>query len=100
MFFEPLGNWRSVEVTEQRTKIDFAHGMKALADNFYPEANCIHVVMDNLNTHKLASLYEAFPQEVNTWQTKHNETTTTVNWQFTTKNARIKLKRLYPSFNV
>jgi len=61
MFFEPLGNWRHVEVTDRRTKIDFAKCMKALVDDFYPEADLIHVVLDNLNTHKLAALYEAFP---------------------------------------
>ena len=59
MFFEPLGNWRHVKVTEQRTKIDFAHCMKDLVDDFYPDAEIIHVVLDNLNTHKLSSLYEA-----------------------------------------
>lgn len=149
MFFEPLGNWRHVEVTERRTKIEFAHCMKTLVDDFFPEAKRIHVVMDNLNTHKLASLYEAFPaeeahriarqlqfhytpkhgswlnmaeielsilsrqclsrriptkeilkQEVATWQTKRNDVKATVNWRFTTKDARIKLKRLYPSFDV
>jgi len=149
MFFEPLGNWRHVEVTQQRTKIDFAHCMKALVDDFFPKAKLIHVVMDNLNTHKLASLYEAFPakeahriarqlqfhytpkhgswlnmaeielsilsrqclsrripekkrleKEVEAWQAERNHSGATINWQFTTKDARIKLKRLYPSFDV
>lgn len=148
MFFEPLGNWRHVEVTEQRTKIDFAHCMKALVDDFFPNANLIHVVMDNLNTHKLASLYEAFPaeeahriarqlqfhytpkhgswlnmaeiefsilsrqclsrripqrktlvKEVKAWQAERNHSGATINWRFRTKDARIKLKRLYPSFD-
>ena len=63
MFFEALGNWRHVKVTERRTKIDFAHCMKDLVDEFYPDAEIIHVVLDNLNTHKLSSLYEAFPAE-------------------------------------
>jgi len=148
MFFEPLGNWRHVEVTDRRTKIDFAKCMKALVDDFYPEADLIHVVLDNLNTHKLAALYEAFPateahriaqrlqfhytpkhgswlnmaeielsilsrqaladrmadkavliREVNAWQNERNEAGATIDWQFTTKDARIKLKRLYPSFN-
>lgn len=147
MFFEPLGNWRHIKVTERRTKIDFAHCMKDLVDEFYPNAEIIHVVLDNLNTHKLSALYEAFPakeahrivqklefhytpkhgswlniaeielsilsrqclsrriadrqflvQEVNAWQTERNNSGATVDWQFTTKDARIKLKRLYPSF--
>lgn len=148
MFFEPLANWRHVEVTDQRTKIDFAHCMKALVDIFHPEADLIHVVLDNLNTHKLASLYEAFPaeeahrivqrlslhhtpkhgswlnmaeielsilsrqtlaermqdketlsREVQAWEVERNESGATIDWQFTTTDARIKLKRLYPSFN-
>ncbi len=149
MFFEPLGNWRHVTVTDRRTKIDFAHCMQALVDDFYPDADLIHVVMDNLNTHKLASLYEAFPaeeahriarrlqfhytpkhgswlnmaeielsilsrqclsqridmkltlsQEVYAWESKRNHAESTIDWRFTTKDARIKLKRLYPSLNV
>ena len=148
MFFEPLGNWRHVKVTERRTKIDFAHCMKDLVDEFYPDAEIIHVVLDNLNTHKLSSLYEAFPaeeahriarklqfhytpkhgswlnmaeielsilsrqclsrriadkeflmKEVEAWQTERNHSGATIDWQFTTKDARIKLKRLYPSFH-
>ena len=57
---EPLRGWRQVTVTERRTKLDFAAQMKQLVDH-YPEAERIRVVMDNLNTHKPASLYEAFP---------------------------------------
>jgi hypothetical protein len=49
-----------VHVTEQRTKLDFAYEMQWLVDEGYPEADVIRVVLDNLNTHKLASLYEAF----------------------------------------
>ncbi len=52
-----------MEVTDQRTMADFAIGMKALADDFYPQAKVIHVVLDNLNTHKLAALYTTFPAE-------------------------------------
>ncbi len=147
MFFQPLGNWRHVEVTDRRTKIDFAHCMKLLVDVFFPEASLIHVVLDNLNTHQLHSLYEAFPaeeahriarrlqfhftpkhgswlnmaeielsilsrqclsrriadkqflaQEVKAWRIERNHSGSTIDWQFTTKDARIKLKRLYPSF--
>lgn len=57
---EPLGGWRQVSVTEHRTKLDFAAQMQQLVDRHYPEAERIRVVMDNLNTHKPASLYEAF----------------------------------------
>jgi hypothetical protein len=60
MVMEPLAAWRHVTVTEHRTKLDFAAQMKELVDVHYPEAEKIRVVMDNLNTHKRASLYEAF----------------------------------------
>lgn len=60
MTMEPQAGWRHVEVTEQRTKLDFAAQMKQLVDVHYPEAECIRVVMDNLNTHKPASLYDAY----------------------------------------
>lgn len=63
MFFEPLRAWRHVEVTERHTTLDFAAAMKQLADDFYPEATTIRVVLDNLNTHKPASLYEAYSPE-------------------------------------
>jgi hypothetical protein len=60
MTVEPLAGWRHVEVTEQRTKLDFADQMQQLVDVHYPEAECIRVVQDNLNTHAPASLYEAY----------------------------------------
>lgn len=60
MTVEPLAGQRFVEVTEQRTKIDFAHQMKNLVDAHYPQAEVIRVVLDNLNTHTPAALYEAF----------------------------------------
>lgn len=63
MFTEPLGNWRCVEVTATRTRVDWALQMKNLVDVYFPEATTIRVVMDNLNTHTLGSLYEAFPPE-------------------------------------
>jgi transposase len=63
MFFEPLAGKRHVQVTHQRTAVDFAHAMKALADELYPTAPVITVVMDNLNTHTKASLYKAFVPE-------------------------------------
>ncbi len=61
VFFAPLEAWRHIKVTDQRTMIDWAHCMRDLVDIHFPEAEKIVVVMDNLNTHKLASLYEAFP---------------------------------------
>jgi transposase len=145
LFFEPLAAWRHVEVTEHRTKIDFAHQMRWLVDVAYPDAECIEVVMDNLNTHTYAALYEAFEpaearriarklafhftpkhaswlnmaeiefsvfmrklglrvpdektlkQKVNAIETSRNQTRLSIDWQFTTDDARIKLKRLYPS---
>jgi hypothetical protein len=59
-FFEPKEGWRHLEVTERRTAVDFAHAMRRLADEHYPKAEKIRVVMDNLNTHTGAALYEAF----------------------------------------
>jgi DDE superfamily endonuclease len=63
MFTEPLRNWRSAEVTTTRTRIDWALQIKNLIDVHYPSATTIRLVMDNLNTHSFASLYEAFPPE-------------------------------------
>lgn len=149
MLFEPLAGWRHVEVTDRRTKIDFAHVVKKLVDELDPDAEEIVLVMDNLNTHKLGSLYEAFePQEarrliekleihytpkhgswlnmaetelaslakqclnrriptkqrleneVAAWTLARNDSEATVDWQFKTDDARIKLKKLYPSIQV
>jgi hypothetical protein len=61
LFVEPLTGRRHLAVTERRTRVDFAHQMKRLCDELYPEAEVIRVVLDNLNTHGPASLYEAFP---------------------------------------
>ena len=146
MFFAPLAAWRQVKVTDRRTMIDWAQCMRDLVDVHFPEAETIVVVMDNLNTHKLASLYQAFPpaearriaekleihytpkhgswlnmaeielsvlsrqclnrrmpdrptlqHEISAWETQRNEAVSTVNWRFTTADARIKLKRLYPT---
>lgn len=58
---EPLAGWRHVEVTEQRTKSDFAHQMQRLVDDHHPEAELIRLVVDNLNIHNPAALYEVFP---------------------------------------
>jgi hypothetical protein len=61
MAFAPLEGWRHVKVTDRRTAIDYAHFLKEIADNQFPEAEKIVLVQDNLNTHGPASLYEAFP---------------------------------------
>lgn len=58
--FQPLAGWRNVKVTLRRTKIDFAHCMKELVDVHFPDAVKIKIVLDNLNTHDISSLYEAF----------------------------------------
>ena len=63
MFTEPLKGWRYVNARERRTSIDWAHEIKRLLDVDYPDAQKIRLVMDNLNTHKLGALYEAFPAE-------------------------------------
>ena len=153
MFFEPLRGWRHLEVTERRTAVDFAHQMKWLVvenslwrDEAYPEAGVICVVLDNLNTHKMASLYEAFlaaearriarrlefhytpkhgswlnmaeiefsvlsrqcldrripdektlKREIAALESERNTVHARVNWQFTSRDARIKLRRIYPS---
>ena len=146
LLFAPLQAWRIVKVTARRTMVDFAHCLRDLVDIHFPQADTIVLVMDNLNTHKLASLYEAFPaaearrlaakleihytpkhgswlnmaeielsvlhrqclnaripdqhtlmQKVAAWQTRRNASASTVNWRFTTADARIKLERLYPS---
>ena len=63
MFFEPLTGWRHLELTDQRTAIDYAHQMKYLVDERYPQAEKIGIIQDQLNTHVKASLYKAFPPE-------------------------------------
>ena len=58
---EPLAGWRQVAVTQRRTMQDFAHQMRWLVDEVYPEVPVVRLVLDNLNTHRPASLYETFP---------------------------------------
>lgn len=145
MFTEPLAGWRHVDVTQRRTKVDWAYQVRELLDDHYPEAQRVRLVLDNLNTHKISSLYEAFEpeearrltkrleihhtpkhgswlniaeielsaltiqclsrripdcktlkKECKAWETKRNSNQKGVDWQFTTEDARIKLKRLYP----
>jgi transposase len=62
-FFEPKGGWRHLDVTERRTAVDFALAMRRLVDECYPEAEKARVVLDNLNTHTGAALYQAFAPE-------------------------------------
>jgi hypothetical protein len=149
MLFEPLQGKRFVEVKDQRRRIEWAHVMKFVSDNLYPEAAKIVVVLDNLNTHSPASFYETFEpdearrlsdrfefhftpkhgswlnmaeielsvlvrqclncripnketliQEVMAWQIQRNDEVVKVRWQFTTADARIKLKTLYPKIEM
>ena len=144
--FEPLQGKRVVEVTDQRTAIDWAHQIRNLVDVHYPHAKRITLVMDNLNTHTGASLYKAFEpkearrilekleihytpkhgswlnmaeielsilsrqcmdrripdqetlkKEILAWQEKRNAIARPMEWRFTTEDARIKLKKLYPT---
>ncbi len=143
--FEPLAGRRQVKITERHTRQDFAHCMRWLVDEVYPEAKVIRVILDNLNVHKPGALYVTFPPaearrilrrlefhftpkhaswlnmaEIE-WSvysrslpehipdddrlTAHaqalteerNDNHKSVDWQFRTTDARIKLKRLYPS---
>jgi transposase len=144
---EPLKGRRYVEITEQKTKVDWAKFIKKVADEMYPQASKITLVMDNFKTHSIGAFYEAFQpeeakrlvdkfefvftpkhgswlnmaeielrvlngqclkrhihsievmkKEVKAWQEYRNNQNAKIDWQFTTKEARIKLKRLYPSF--
>lgn len=146
MMYEPLAGKRHVTVTDRRTKEDFAECMRQLVDERYPKAEGIVLVMDNLNTHHKASLYEAFEpreakriadkleihytpkhgswlnmaeieisvmgrqclsermesvnrltRETTSWTRDRNAAGAKVDWRFTTADARIKLKKLYPS---
>ena len=145
MAVEPLAGFREVKITERRTMKDWAAFIRGMVDGRYAEAKRIVLVMDNLNTHGTASLYEAFPADeafriaqrleihytpkhgswlnvaeielsvfkrqclperipeigemrrmTNVWNMERNLRQNKVDWQFTTENARIKLKRLYP----
>ena len=148
MLCEPLAGWRHVAVTERRTMVDFAQQMRWLADEAYPASEKIRVVLDNLNTHKPASLYETFePKEARrirkrlefhytpkhgSWlnmaeiefsvlarrvlrqriadeetlsgeiaalEAERNQAGATIDWRFSTVDARVKLHHLYPANN-
>jgi hypothetical protein len=143
---EPLAGWRHIAVTEHRGRVDWAGFIRSLLDGRYRDAERVVLVMDQLNTHALASLYEAFPPEeakrlterielhhtpkhgswlniaeielsvlgrqclarriaqqdtlqrkIEQWEQQRNTIATKVDWQFTTEQARIKLRSLYPS---
>jgi hypothetical protein len=143
---EPLGGRRTVKITERRTQIDWADFIQEMLEERYADADKVILVMDNLNTHNIASLYLAFPPEkarslasrleihhtpkhgswlnvaeielsvlkrqclsvridcieemrekVILWNNDRNSRQTTVDWQFRSEDARIKLKRLYPN---
>jgi hypothetical protein len=147
MASEPLAGRRKASVRERRTAVDWAREIRELLDVDYPSAEKVVLVCDNLNTHKLGSLYEAFEpeearrlarrleihctpkhgswlniaevelsalarqclsrrmpdigalaREVKTWEQARNANRKTVDWQFKTEDARIKLKRLYPQY--
>ena len=142
---EPLAGWRHMAITERRTMEDFAHQMRWLVDEAYPDAPVVRVVLDNLNTHRMASLYETFPaaearrivrrlefhhtpkhaswlnmaeiefsvltraclqgrnpdetalqRAINAYEVQRNASKATINWRFSTQDARTKLHRLYP----
>jgi transposase len=147
MFSAPLEKWRKADVTERRTKTDFAHQIKRLVTVDSPDAEKITLVLDNLNIHTIGSLYKAFPpeearmlrekleihytpkhgswlnmaeieinvlvnhglskriptiqqmkKEVTAWNKARNKASNKINWRFSTDDARIKLKRLYPLY--
>jgi hypothetical protein len=149
MVFEPLAGTRRVEVTQRKTNQDFARLIQRLVDQWYPEAEKIVLVLDNLSTHSPAALYETFApaearrlvekleihytpkhgswlnvaemelsvlarqcldrriadldalrREVAAWVAARNAAVVKVDWQFTTADARVKLKRLYPSIEL
>ena len=149
MLFEPLAGKRHIEITDQRRRIEWAEAMRIVADELYPDAEKIVVVLDNLNTHVLAAFYLTFApcearrlierfefhytpkhgswlnmaeielsalvrqcldrripdkdiliREVKSWEDQRNSEVVKVHWQFTTADARIKLKNLYPKFQV
>jgi hypothetical protein len=147
VWVEPLAGWRRVEALDRRTRIDWAGQVKQMLTVDYPDADVVVLVMDNLNTHNIASLYEAFEPaeafalaqrleihhtpkhgswlntaeielsaltrqcldrrisdldvlntELAAWQTATNADQRQVDWQFTTDDARIKLRHLYPGY--
>ncbi len=89
MFFDPNGGWRRVSNRDSRTSIDWAEEIRQLLDVDYPQANKVKLLFPT--SEKLAS-------ELNAWQKERNRTASKVIWHFTTQDARVKLKHLYPLF--
>jgi DDE superfamily endonuclease len=90
MMFAPLEGWRHVEVTDRHTAVDYAHVLKDLSDTHFPKAKKIILVQDNLNTHKPASLYEAFAAAEVGWLSGSSGTTrqsTAVGWTWLNPNS-------------
>ena len=81
MMFAPLEGWRRVKVTDRRTAIDYAQALEDLSDRHFPNAKKIVLVQDNLNTHKPASLYEAFPPD------KARQLVERFEWHYTPKHG-------------
>jgi hypothetical protein len=80
-YFQPLAGWRHVEVTPRRTSQDFAYCMKAMVDDYFPTAEVIRVVLDNLSTHTPAALYQTFePAEARRIARK-------LDWHYTPKHG-------------
>jgi len=110
MEVEPLAGHRHVEITAHRTRVDWAEFIKGMLDERYPDATKVRLIMDNLNTHSIASLYEAFPpvearrridlgmmrDEGSASEAERNNRASKTIWRFTTAQARNKPKRLYP----
>ena len=95
MLFAPLDGWRRVEVRERRTKVDWAHVIKKLVDEDYPDRDRIVLARQCLDR-RIAN-QDILRGEVNAWQNQRNRDVIRVDWRFTTEDARIKLKSLYPS---
>ena len=116
MLFAPLEGWRRAAVTDRRTKVDWTRQVKQLVDEDYPDKDRIVLVMDNpvsSTGQAMAEIeigvlarqcldrripdQETLRREVGAWQDQRNRDTIRVNWRFTTDDARIKLKSLYPA---
>ena len=145
LFFEPIRGRRRVRCRDSRTRIDWAEEVRSMLEEDYPKARKVRLICDNLNTHSIASLYEAFPAEearrlsrrlelihtprsgswlnvaeielsvlgrqclerrlstakdvdaeCDAWERSRNDEGSRVQWRFTTEDARVKLRHLYP----
>jgi DDE superfamily endonuclease len=96
MLFAPLEGWPQVEVTDRHTALDYAHVLRDLSDRHFPAASEIILVQDNLSIRRIPDK-PTLIEQVAAWQQDRNKNHTKADWQFTTADARIKLKRLYPA---